>query len=36
MASPPELQMVPEAGVEPAWVYTQGILSPKESIRHNT
>ncbi len=24
--------MVPEAGVEPAWVYTQGILSPLVSL----
>ena len=28
MASPPELQMVPEVGFEPTRPYGQGILSP--------
>ena len=36
MASPPELQMVPEVGIEPTRDYSQGILSPSiSSIDHN-
>jgi len=36
MASPPELQMVPEVGIEPTRGYPQGILSPSiSSIDHN-
>ena len=35
MASPPELQMVPEVGVEPTRDYSQGILSSPQNEGHD-